>query len=205
MEFSDVVRHRRMVRSFDPTPVPNDVLHRILDHARRGPSAGFTQGTEFLVLSGPDETQRYWEATLGDDDADDADDADDSWAGRLRQAPALVLVLSNKDAYLDRYAEADKGWTDRDEQRWWVPYWDVDAGMAAMLLLLGAVDEGLGALFFGIDGPWEPIGDDFGIPERYRCIGLVALGWPAGDDVPSGSAVTRRRRPLDEIVHRGRW
>src|SRR3712207_8035386 len=74
----------------------------------------------------------------------------DPWLQRMARAPLLVVVLSSKDAYLDRYAEPDKGWTDRDEARWAVPYWDVDAGMAALMVLLTAVDEGLGACLFGI-------------------------------------------------------
>lgn len=198
MEFAHVVARRRMVRSFEDTPVDGVVLERLLDIARRGPSAGYSQGTEFLVLTG-DQTARYWSLTL----AADADG--DAWTERLRRAPVLILVLSNKDAYLDRYAEPDKGWTDRDEQRWRVPYWDVDAGMAAMLILLAAVDEGLGALLFGIDGPWEPVGAALGVPAAYRCIGLIALGHAAPDDRPSGSSTTRPRRPLDDIVHWGSW
>lgn len=198
MEFRDTVRKRRMVRSFAAIAIDDAVLTRLLDTARRAPSAGYSQGTEFLVLTG-DETQRYWRMTL----PDPADD--DGWAARLRRAAVLVFVLSNKDAYLDRYAEPDKGWVDRDERRWPVPYWDVDAGMAAMLLLLAAVDEGLGALLFGIEGPWEPIRDEFAIPAEYRCVGIVALGHGDPDEVPMGSGVTRPRRPLDEIVHRGQW
>ena len=68
----------------------------------------------------------------------------------MRRAPLLIVPMSDKQAYLDRYAEPDKGWTDRDEARWPVPYWDVDAGMASLLVLLTAVDEGLGACFFGV-------------------------------------------------------
>ena len=60
-----------------------------------------------------------------------------------------ILPLSNKSACLDRYAEPDKGWVDRSEANWPAPYWDIDTGMAAMLILLTAVDAGLGALFFG--------------------------------------------------------
>jgi len=53
---------------------------------------------------------------------------------RQRTYPIVLLIvpMSDKSAYLDRYAEPDKGWTDRDESRWPVPYWDVDAGMASL-------------------------------------------------------------------------
>ena len=97
----------------------------------------------------------------------------------MRRAPLLIVPLSDKSAYLDRYAEPDKGWTDRDESRWPVPYWDVDAGMAALLMLLTAVDEGLGACFFGV--PPERIDAfraAFGVPEDYRPVGCVSVGYP---------------------------
>ncbi len=69
----------------------------------------------------------------------------------MRHAPDIVIPCSSKAAYLKRYAQPDKGWTDRSESRWPVPYWWVDAGMAALLVLQTAVDEGLGACFFGIE------------------------------------------------------
>jgi nitroreductase len=150
------------------------------------------------VLETAEERERFWTATSGAG-------APDAWLIRMRRAPLLVVPLSNKSAYLDRYAEPDKGWTDRDESRWPVPYWDVDAGMAALLMLLTAVDEGLGACFFGI--PPERIAafrDAFGVPAGFRPVGCVSVGYPGDDDRRSPS-LRRGRRPVDEVVHRGRW
>ncbi|MFC7571953.1 nitroreductase family protein [Klenkia terrae] len=144
MEFAEVLRRRRMVRDYDPDrPVPGEVRERLLAHALRAPSAGFSQGWAFLVLESPEERDAFWTATTGDG-------APDGWLTRMRRAPLLVVPFSHKAAYLDRYAEPDKGWTDRDEARWPVPYWDVDTGMASLMMLLTAVDEGLGACFFGV-------------------------------------------------------
>src|SRR4051794_23933200 len=131
MEFRDVVRKRHMVRDYDPDrPVPPEVRERLLEHAIRAPSAGFSQGWAFLVLESPEERDRFWAATT------DAGDAPDPWLIRMRRAPLLIVPLSHKAAYLERYAESDKGWTDRDEARWPVPYWDIDTGMASLLILL---------------------------------------------------------------------
>ena len=129
----------------------------------------------------------------------------DRWLRGMMTAPVVVVPLSHKDAYLDRYAEPDKGWTDRDETRWPVPYWHVDTGMAALLMLLTAVDEGLGACFFGI--PAEAVDRfraEFGVPAGYTPVGAVTLGHRAGDAGPGGSA-SRGRRPREEVVHRGHW
>jgi nitroreductase len=123
----------------------------------------------------------------------------------MRRAPLLVVPLSNKSAYLDRYAEPDKGWTDRDESRWPVPYWDVDAGMAALLMLLTAVDEGLGACFFGVPvDRVDAFRSAFGVPASHRPVGVVSVGYP-GEDDPRSPSLRRGRRGLDEVIHRGRW
>jgi nitroreductase len=203
MEFAEVVRRRRMVRDYDPDrPVPADVRERLLEHAIRAPSAGFSQGWAFLMLESPEERDRFWTATTGP--TPDEPGAPDGWLTRMRRAPLLIVPLANKGAYLDRYAEPDKGWTDRDESRWPVPYWDVDAGMAALLMLLTAVDEGLGACFFGI--PPERLDEfraAFGVPAEYEPIGAVTVGHRR-QDRPSPS-LKRGRRSTTEVVHHGHW
>jgi nitroreductase len=123
----------------------------------------------------------------------------------MRRAPLLVVPLSSKDAYLDRYAEPDKGWTDRDEARWPVPYWDVDAGMAALMMLLTAVDEGLGACLFGVPADRvDPFREAFGVPPTHRPVGVVSVGYPGDGDRRSPS-LRRGRRGVAEVVHRGHW
>jgi nitroreductase len=198
MEFQEVVRRRRMVRSFLSQPLPPWAVERIIANAQRAPSAGFSQGWAFLVLEGPEQTRAYWDAVGPDDEIAFR------WNDLLK-APLLIVCLSNKDAYLDRYAEPDKGWTDRSESRWPAPYWDIDTGMAALLMLLTAVDLELGALFFGV--PARKIGllrGAFGIPDALSPIGTVAVGYPRPDDPPSPS-LKRGHRPTEDVIHRGRW
>jgi nitroreductase len=198
MEFQDVVRMRRMVRSFEARSLPPEVVERIVRNALRAPSAGFSQGWAFLVLEGPRQTRTYWDA-VGPTDTEAF-----RWQD-LFKAPVLIVCLSNKSAYLERYAEADKGWTDRSEAHWPAPYWDIDTGMAALLILLTAVDAGLGALFFGVPpGKIPALREAFGIPDELSPIGTVAVGYPRADDPPSPS-LQRGRRPVHEVIHRGRW
>lgn len=199
MEFADAVRRRKMVRTFRDEPVEPEVLERILDRGRRAPSAGFSQGVEFLVLDEPDVIRRFWSVVRDPDETE--------WpADGVLQAPVLVIPAAGKDVYLDRYAEDDKGWDDRDEAHWPVPYWTVDTAFAAMLILLAAVDEGLGGLFFGLDADgYGRMREAFGMPAPWSPIGVVALGHPADRDPVESSASTRPRRSLTELVHRGRW
>ncbi len=199
MEFRDVVRKRRMVRRYDPDrPVPPEIVRLLLRNATRAPSAGYSQGWGFLVLQAQPERDLFWSVTAG------KRRVLEKWLENMRTAPLIIVALSNKSAYLDRYAEADKGWTDRDEARWPVPYWDIDTGMASLMMLLTAVDEGLGACFFGIMP--EQIADfkaAFGVPDEYTAVGAISVGWAADDNL-RGSA-HRGRRPQDEVVHFGHW
>ena len=195
MEFQDVVRRRRMVREFTDEPVADESVRRIMRNALRGPSAGYSQGQAFLVLRG-EETASFY-ASVGR-----------LWAkDTVKAAPVLVVAFAVKDAYLDRYAEPDKGWTDRSEDHWPVPFWYVDTGMAVLLILQTAVDEGLGAVYFGIGADdFDAVRDEFGVPANHVPVGAIAIGHSAEAAVTEGASPwTRKRRPFDEAVHFGRW
>ena len=197
MQFAEVLRRHRMIRSYDATrPVPADALEAILQAARRAPSAGFTQGVSLLVLSMATEREAFWHIAADDDSR---------WLRGMRTAPVLITVWTSEEAYLDRYAEADKGWTDRDPARWSAPYWFVDAGMACMAALLSAVDHDLGACFFGIPADRIPaVREAFGVPSSQLSVGVISLGYPA--PAPAmGSPTHRARKSQPEVIHRGAW
>jgi nitroreductase len=199
MEFSAVVRRRHMVRRYAADrPVPDDVLEAVLDNARRAPSAGFSQGWDFVVLTSDEDRDRFWAA------AKEEDEEETPWLQGLHTAPALVICCSDKEAYLERYAAPDKGWTDRSESRWPVPYWDIDTGMAALLMLLTAIDKGLGALFFGVAAEChDDVHEEFGIPRERTIIGVVALGYEVPG--PKSPSLKRGKRGRDQVVHWGQF
>jgi nitroreductase len=188
-----------MVRSFRPEPVDGASLERILAAGRGAPSAGHTQGWAFVVLEGAEQTARYWDVTLPA-----ARRATFAWPGLL-QAPVLVVPCARPDAYVARYAEDDKRRTGLGDgvDAWAVPYWFVDTGMATMAMLLTAVDEGLGACFFGIFDHEPALKAALGIPEDVRPIGTLAIGHPAPD--APGRSAGRARRPSEDAVRRGGW
>ena len=190
-----------MIREYTDTPVDPAVVDRALANAVRAPSAGFSQGWAFLVLDQRADIDRFWEVTTT------PGELPDSWLAGMQTAPVVVIPCSSKAAYLGRYAEPDKGWTDEDEARWPVPFWHMDAAMASLLILLTAVDEGLGSCFFGIPPEHEAaVRDAFGIPRRTSTPSARSpsdTGRPTRR--PSGSATTRRRKPQTDVVHRGSW
>lgn len=198
MEFQRVVDRRRMVRNYTDEPVDAAAVERILANALHAPSAGFSQGWAFLLLDAADDIARFWASTTPEGAGDDA------WSEGMRRAPVVVVPLSHKQAYLDRYAAPDKGWTDRDDTRWPVPYWHIDTGMAALLMLLTATDEGLGACFIGIP-PEQTVAfrEEFEVPAEYTPIGAVTVGHRAPDQ--RSPSLRRGRRPVADVVHRGGW
>jgi nitroreductase len=204
MDFGEVLRRRRMVRAFRPDRIPPAVLDRVLGAARRGPAAGNSDGTDLVVLEGPEQTGRYWDTTLPDGPSRDR-----FGHPRLLEAPVLAVVLADANAYLRRYLEPDKASTGLGEsaEKWPVPYWTVDASFAAMLVLLAATNEGLGALFFGIFQHEAELLEALGVPEGRQAIGTIALGWPdvEADAARPGRSADRPTRRVDEIVHRGYW
>ncbi|HEU5353302.1 MAG TPA: nitroreductase family protein [Actinocrinis sp.] len=191
MELQDAIRTRRMVRTFDTSrPVPEEALERILRNGTRAPSAGFSQGQAWLVLRDAD-LEKFWQFGL------------EAVSDTVRTAPLVIVPFSCKRVYLDRYAQPDKGWTDRDESRWPVPFWHIDTGMAALLQLLTAVDEGLGALYFGIvPEQVQPFRDAFEVPDDYEPIGAIAIGYDAETEKRDLRA---RRNPIESMVHYGTW
>jgi len=199
MELSEAVRRRHMTRNFQDAALERSLVGGMLAEALAAPSAGNTQGREFVVLEGPEQTDHYWQATT-----------DAGWrAGSRRfeglsRAPVVVLPFSDPDAYVERYVEPDKVRADGTEVEWVVPYWHVDASFAVMTLLLGAADRDIGAAFLGNFRGEEALKKVLGVPTRLRWLGAVLLGRPALPDPPSTS-VARPTRTLEDSVHRGRW
>ena len=191
-----------MVRHYTGEPIARDAVERIVATVRRAPSAGYSQGQRLLVV--PEEEGRAEiSRVLGGADWT-APDEREPW---LESAPVHVLVLVREDDYHDRYRLPDK-LDEGEEIDWPVPYWFVDAGASLMLLLLAAIDEGLGAGVSGV--PREAAAElraSFGIPDDVTVVALVTIGVGAPD--PGWSAVTSRRtqprRPPADVVRWERW
>jgi nitroreductase len=184
-----------MTRHFRPDPVDDDLLERILDTARRVPSAGNTQGFDFVVLRGAGETARYWDTTLPGDRRRSF-----RWDGLL-VCPVLVTLWADPQAYTERYGEPDKERSGLGvgTEAWSTPYWTVDGSFAALALQYAAIDEGLGVLFFGMFDHAPAVAAALGVPPSHEPIGVVALGWPDRDaEAAAGPAASsdRPRRPL---------
>ena len=158
MEFFDVALRRRMTRRFDPSPIPDEALARLVAAGASAPTAGKTSGVELLVLKSPERRALFWDLAS---DRTWREDGQES-AGVLA-APVIIVPVADPDAYVARYA----------------PYWIVDASFAVMLMLLAAADASLGALFFQLHAPSQTVLAGLGLPATRVTIGALAVGHPA--------------------------
>jgi nitroreductase len=196
MEFAEVVRKRRMVRHFTDEPVAPEVVERMLDLARHAPSAGFTQGQSFVVVTRPDLKVEIGKLC-----------GEEGYVERgfhpfVSEAPVLVIPCTSEAAYHRRYQEPDKINEDGSEIVWPVPYWHMDIGCAVMVLLLAVVDEGLAAGYAGAHD-LDALRALLNIPAEVTPVGVIPIGHRA-PDVPSPS-LKRGRKPQGEYVHHEQW
>lgn len=194
--FPGLVRARRMTRTFDPTPIAPALIDELVDLAGRSPSAGKTQGWHAIVLEG-ERTAKFWAAAQSP-----ARREGFAFPGLL-DAPVLLLVIAEPEAYVERYAQPDKAATGLGAgvDAWPVPYWTVDASMAAMTILLGAEAAGLGALFFGVFHNEHDVRTALGIDPAHQIVGAIALGRPR-PDARAGRSAARPRRDASARIRR---
>lgn len=196
MEFRDVVLKRRMVRNFSDRPVEPATIDRILELTRHAPSAGFTQGQSFIIVTNP-ETKNAIAATCEENEY-----VQRGFAPFVSKAPALLIPCTSEAAYHRRYQESDKVNADGSEIEWPVPYWFMDIGCAVMLALLAAIDDGLVCAFVG-SKDLATLRALLDIPDEVTPVGVIALGYRA-PDIPS-SSLKRGRKADTEYIHRERW
>jgi nitroreductase len=176
MEFAEVLRHRKMVRSYTDDPVDREVVERIVARGRKAPSGGFSQGVRMVVVTEAGTRAKIAELA---NEPYYVEHGLEPWISR---APVHVVVAMREDDYHDRYRRQHKLQEDGSEIEWRVPGWWVDAGksMSIMLLLLAAVYEGLGAGIYGIFGDAnDGLRELLGMPADLEIVGVVTIGHAA--------------------------
>jgi len=185
MEFATVVRKRKMIRRFKALPVPAAVVERIIALAQQYPSAGFSQGVAFVVVTDPGMRSRLH-------------------ALRAYDAPVMIVPCVSEQLYHDRYRAPDKIRPDGTEIEWPIPYWHFDVGCSAMVIFLAVVNEGLAAAFAGAFRP-EALRATLGIPSHFLPVGVLSIGYPDLERETPSPSLKRGRRPRHEVVHDQHW
>ncbi|MBI3859565.1 MAG: nitroreductase family protein [Thaumarchaeota archaeon] len=196
MDFPTAVRKRRMVRHFTSDPVPRQTIDAILELAQHAPSAGFSQGSAFIVIT-DQETKVKLAELQGESDYSSA-----GFHRWISEAPVGIVACVSEKIYHDRYNEPDKLDEEGKEIAWPTPYWFFDIGAGCMVILLGAVDAGLSAAFSGVFRV-EKLKELLGIPAQFHPVGVISIGKGAKDK--KSPSLKRGRRPGSQVIHHERW
>ncbi len=173
--FQKLVRQRRSIRRYLPTPVEKEKLLACLEAARIAPSAHNAQSWRFLVIDEPGIKARF---------------AEKAFSGIYKmtrfaaQAPVLVLVLAELDFLANRLGRQIQG----------VNFYLLDLGIAGEHFVLQAEELGLSTCWIG----WFNIRKTrkfFKIPRKYKIVALLSLGYAASRPPREGV-----RKPIEDIV-----
>jgi FMN reductase [NAD(P)H] len=203
MDLKEILKRRRMVRAYEPEPISREAIERIVGTVRRAPSAGFSQGQRLVVVTDAGTRQRIADLLEEASPAPRSTATLEQWLN----APVLIVVGVREDDYHDRYRKSDK-LVDGAELEWPIPYWHFDAGAAAMLILLAAIDEGYAAGLFGVFvDAIEPFKELLHIPDDIAVACCITIGRPADDSNWSAmsSRLTQKRKSVDDLVHWEHW
>jgi nitroreductase len=154
MDFDEVIRKRKMVREYDQSKQISDkIIMKLIRNAHRAPSAGHTQVQEFIIVKDPAIKKKLRKAAVSQE--------------YVEKAPVLIVVCSNTSRSISRYGNRAKQF-----------YSIIDGAFASMLILLTAVNEGIGACFVGAfeDNKVSAILE---LPEFVKPIGIICTGYPA--------------------------
>jgi nitroreductase len=214
VELYEAMRTTPATRAFLDEPVPDEVVHRILDHARFAPSGGNRQGWRVIVLKDPETRRRIrdlyvlgwreymahvreklvpfaprehgrWPGPAVDLEAARATPAPNDFGDHLDTVPVLMVLAAD----LHVLATVDNG-LDRQSI--------VGGGSIYPFghnVLLGARNEGLGGVLTSVLARQEPaVREVLGLPEQYAVAGLIALGRPE-------KTITKlKRNPVEDFA-----
>lgn len=158
MDIYEAIAARRSIRRYQPDPVEEEKVTRVLDAARLAPSWKNLQCWRFIVVR----------ADAGK--AGILSGFDDTNPGKkgITAAPVVIVLCA------DPQASGTMG--DKD-------YYLVDAGIAMQNLMLAARAEGLGTCWLG-EFDENPVKAALGIPATWKIVGMTPLGYPDQDPRP---------------------
>ncbi|MFH1451134.1 MAG: nitroreductase family protein [bacterium] len=164
MNISEVIFTRRSVRSYNDKEVSLEKLEKVLKAAQAAPSASNKQDYKLIVVKDPEKRRALAQAA-----------SNQEFVG---EAPIIIVPVS---------LEPDKVMTCE------VPTYAVDLAIAVDHMTLAAVEEGLGTCWIGAFSQKE-VKMILGIPESYKVLTLLPLGYPADSPRP------KTRKGLQELI-----
>ncbi len=201
MELSEIMRTNGTCRFYKPNPVPDEILAKVLDASRWGPSGGNRQPLRFIAVRDQKKKKALkdlylpiWNSYLEGVNSGEnrvggrskiIEDAD-HFANHLHEIPILLVVCARL---------ADVHPTDVDLDRLSI-VGGASIYPALQNVLLAARARELGTALTTLLCVVEPqVKDLLGVPEDVSTAAMVTIGWPAN---PFPKKLTRR--PLAEFA-----
>jgi len=160
MELFDCIKTRRCIRKFQSTPVPWDLVSKILDAGRLAPNAGNLQNWKFIVVLDQGTRQKIAEACLRQ-----------YW---MAKAPVHIVVCADPKV-------SERYYGTRGDRLYSVQ----NCAAASQNMLLQAHNLGLGACWVGAFDE-NMVSNAVGLPEEVRPQVIIPLGYP--DEKPAEPA-----------------
>lgn len=152
MEFFEVIKNRRSIRSFKNQALPPEAISQLIDAARLAPSAGNAQSWAFVLVTKPETKRALAEAAFRQ-----------KW---LEDAAAVFVVCADLNRAEESYSGRGK-----------TLYCIQDTSAAVENILLAATALGLGACWMGAFHE-EEIGKVINAPGGMRPVALIPVGVP---------------------------
>ncbi|HSA96770.1 MAG TPA: nitroreductase family protein [Acidobacteriota bacterium] len=173
--FQKILRGRRSIRRFLPTPVEPEKLRACLEAARLAPSAHNVQPWRFIVVDDPALKERLAAAAFS---------GFYSGSKFAAAAPVILVVLAKPGRATVRLGSHIQG----------VPYYLIDMGIAGEHIVLQAEELGLATCWMGWFS-YRRARKVLGIPRAFKLVAMMPLGYAA-----SRPRREPPRRTIDEIV-----
>ena len=154
MDFEKVIRQRKMIREYVANKqIPEEIITKLVKNAHRTPSAGHTQVQEFIVVKDGITKKKLRKVVVNQE--------------YVEKAPVLIIVCSNTSRSVNRYGTRGREF-----------YSIIDGAFASMIILLSAVNEGIGAAFVGAFED-DKVSQILELPKHVKPVGIICLGYPA--------------------------
>jgi nitroreductase len=210
--FSEVVEERRATLSFDGSPVPEEVMRRILDAGSKAPSGYNIQPWRFVVVESKEMKQKLRAASFGQPKVEEAGAVIVACGDLNTVRPeqfGRVLEMSEKHGYVREQNEKVKQIVtstfsaEPGDAMGVSPDWAVWLNRHVMIAFTTMMwmAEVLGYDTAPMEGFQESkVREALEIPEHIRVVALLAIGRRKGEDKKFAG-----RLPIGEIAFAEKW
>ena len=150
MEFYEVIKTRRSIRSYKDTHIPEEVMGRVLEATRISPSGHNRQFWKFYIVENKEKKEAISKAC-----------DDQMWIG---EAPAVIVAVGYDIPYSRGGYMGDMTFM-------------MDVSIAFTQLILAARAEGLGTCWIGAFSN-DKVKAAMGLPDDENVVAVTPIGYP---------------------------